>query len=451
MSTVTSSETPESSTACQYYISQPATGPLVGDIHVPGDKSLSNRALILSALAQGQSEIDGMLDAVDVLSTVEALRAMGVHIDHVDENYWVVHGVGMDGLKAPDGPIDCHHCGSTLRLLLGLLSAQSFDSELVGDECLSSRSQMHVVEPLREMGAKITTQEDGMLPIQIQGGQALQGIKYSLPLNNAQAKSSLLLVALFAQGKTTLVEPFLTRNHTEHLLEQFGYPVQTLRPSISLEGGGELKRAHVNIPGDMSAAAYFMVAASIVPDSDILLRNVGFNETRIGIINILRIMGARISIERDDMLGKERVVDMRVRYAPLQGVDIPIDQVPMAIDEFPVLFVAAACAKGVTTLREASELRFKDTDRIHTMAQGLRTLGVELVTRKDGIVIEGGSPIEGGKVNSCGDPRVAMAFAIAGLVAQDKVIVEDVSTVVESFPNFIALTHAVGADISETS
>lgn len=433
-----------------YYQIEPCRAGLVGEARVPGDKSLSNRALILAAIAQGDSEIDGLLEAQDVYSTIAALRAMGVEISCVDERYWVVRGVGLEGLLPPDGPINAHHCGSTLRLLIGLLAAQPFDSELIGDASLSRRNVLHVVEPLRQMGAEITLTEDHHAPVTVKGGQALQGIKYALPYDNAQAKSSLILAALYAKGTTTLIEPFVTRNHTERLLEQFSYPVQTLRPSIVIHGGAELKGTHVKIPADISSAAYFMVAASIVPGSDILLRDVGFNETRIGIINILRIMGANITIEQEDTWGNEWVADIRVKYAPLQGIDIPIDQVPMAIDELPVLFVAAACATGVTCVRGAGELRMKESDRIHTMANGLRRLGVELETRQDGIVIEGGAAIQGGKVDSQGDPRIAMAFAIAGLVAKDRVIVEGCTNVADVFPNFLELAGSVGMEVAAT-
>lgn len=436
------------STSTVNYISRKPDAPLAGEISVPGDNSISHRALIMGAIATGDTEIDGLLASDDTFATMDALRSMGVSIEEVDDHYWIVHGVGLHGLQAPDEPIHCHHSGSTMRLLLGLLSGQAFNSTLTGDWNLLSRSMMSVVQPLMELGANIVTQEDGTAPLHICGGQTLQGGTIKLPFASVGVKSAILLAALYAKGTTTIVEAFTTRNHTETLLKHFGYDIQLLRPTVSLQGGGTLTAQHIDIPGDISAAAYFMIAATITPGSDILLHNVIMNETRIGVINILRIMGASISIEREDHVGNELVADLRVRYAKgLQGVDIPIEQVPLAIDEFPVLFVAAACAKGTTILREAEALRLKSTDRIQNMAAGLRRLGVELETQRDGILIKGGNPITGGQVNCQGDPRVAMALAIAGCVAEESVMIQDCQSVADTLPNFIDLAKAIGMNV----
>lgn len=436
--------------SAQYFVVSPG-GNLTGEVTVPGDKSISHRAAILAALSYGESEIEGFLDAKDTFATVTALRDMGVMFDHVDSGYWLVHGVGLHGLQAPTGPINCFNSGTSLRLLAGVLCAQPFDSELTGDEALMARPLSHIMEPLIQMGAKISLSEDGCGPIKITGGQKLQGIKYNLPLDSSQVKSSALLAALFAEGTTTLIEPFATRNHTERMLNAFGYKVQMLRPTVCLKGGGELKSTRVQVPGDISTAAYFMVGASITKDSDVLIRNVCINETRIGVINILRIMGAHIIFEREEQLGGELVADIRVTSAQLQGIDIPVEQVPLAMDDFPILFVAAACAKGTTILREAEALRLKGGDRLHTMAAGLRQLGVNLEVRKDGIVIEGSPSLHGGKVRTRGDARVALAFAVAALVSEERIIIEDCAKVADSFPNFLELAHSVGLDISTTS
>lgn len=421
--------------------------PLSGELTVPGDKSISQRAVIFSAIAEGDSEIEGLLEADDTYATINSLRSMGAEIINVDEGYWVVRGVGLFGLSAPNGPLSCHHCGTSMRLLLGLLAGQSFDSELTGEDRLLNRSMNHVIEPLTKMGANISMNADGTGPFVIKGSQQLVGSKFSLPLASHHTKSSILLAALYAQGQTMLIEPFSTRNHTEQMLKLFQYDINIFRPSITMNGGGRLQGTYVNVPGDISIAAYFMVAATIVPGSDILIHKVGLNETRIGVINILRIMGAHIHIENEEFISGERIADVRVRYAQLQGVDIPIEQVPFAIDEFPVLFVAAACAKGTTILREAEELRLKESDRIHAMANGLRRLGVELETRKDGIVITGGNPITGGRIASLGDSRIALAFAVAGLVAEDQVMIEDCGSTYDTFPEFIELAAQIGFEI----
>lgn len=431
----------------EYFVVSPG-GQLVGEVTVPGDKSVSHRAAILAALSNGDSQIEGFLDAKDTLATLYALQDMGVMFDHVDSGHWMVHGVGLHGLCAPSGPINCYNSGASMRLLMGILCAQTFNSELIGDPALINRPLQHIIDPLSEMGAKIDS--DGV-SIKITGGQKLHGIKYALPLDSSQMKSSMLLAAMYAEGTTTLIEPFTTRNHSERMLNAFGYKVQMLRPTVSLQGGGELKSTRIQVPGDISTAAYFMVGASIAKGSDVLIRNVCINETRIGVINILRIMGANIIFEREEQFGTELVADIRVKSSQLQGIDIPLEQVPLAMDDFPILFVAAACAKGTTILREAQALRFKGNDRLHTMAAGLRQLGVNLVTRKDGIVIEGAKSIHGGKVRTRGDARVALAFAVAGLASEERIVIEDCSTVHDSFPDFLTLAHSVGLDISTTS
>lgn len=421
---------------------------LQGTVTVPGDKSISHRAVILGALAEGDTEIEGFLEARDTLATLHAMHELGVQYKSMADGYLVIHGVGLHGLKAPTKPLDCGNSGTAMRLLAGVLAAQPFDSVLTGDESLLRRPMMRVVGPLKEMGAKIETSEAGTAPLKIYGGQQLTAIKHAMPVASAQLKSCLLLAGLYADGDTCVEEPLVTRDHTERLLQEFGYEVNRQRPYVKLKKGGKLTGQHIIVPGDMSSAAFFMIGAAISDDSDVTIKNVGINPTRIGAINILRIMGAKIYIENERWEDGEPMADIRVRSSTLQGVDIPIDQVPLAIDEFPALFIAAACATGVTVVREAEELRQKESDRIQLMASGLRQIGVNVETRDDGIAIEGDkNTIKGGTVTTGGDHRVAMAFTIAGLVAQGPIIIEDCDRVATSFPSFTEIASQLGLQI----
>ncbi len=420
---------------------------LLGTVSVPGDKSISHRAVILGALAKGDTEIEGFLEASDTLATLNAFHQMGVQYQRSAEGLLVIHGVGLHGLKAPQQPLDCENSGTALRLLTGVLAAQAFDSTITGDDSLRRRPMARVVEPLREMGAKIDMTDSGTAPIIIHGGQQLKALEHSMLIPSAQVKSCLLLAGMYAEGMTIIEEPLVTRDHTEHLLEQFGYDIDRQRPFVKIQGGGSLSGTRVVVPGDISSAAFFMVGAAIAEGSDITIKRVGINPTRIGVINILRIMGARISLENERWIDGEQMADIRIRSSQLQGIDIPIEQVPLAIDEFPILFIAAACANGVTTLREAEELRHKEGDRIQLMTRGLRILGVNVEPQEDGIIIQGGNPIKGGRVHSGGDHRVAMAFAIAGLVAQDKIMIEDCDRIATSFPDFCEVAGQLGMQI----
>jgi 3-phosphoshikimate 1-carboxyvinyltransferase len=415
---------------------------------VPGDKSISHRSIMLGALATGETRIRGFLEGEDALATLEAFRAMGVVIEGPREGEVVVHGVGMRGLRAPDGPLYLGNSGTSMRLLCGLLSGQAFDVELSGDESLSRRPMERVAAPLRLMGAHIDTGEGGVTPVLIRGGQRLQGIDYVLPMASAQVKSCVLLAGLYADGETVVREPAPTRDHTERMLRGFGYPVQVDALRSGLRGGGELRATDIDVPGDISSAAFFLVAASIAPDSELTLQHVGVNPTRTGVIDILRLMGADIAVLNRREVGGEPVADLRVRSAPLRGIAIPPELVPLAIDEFPVLFIAAACAEGETVLRGAEEFRVKESDRIQVMADGLQALGVAARPTPDGMLITGGA-LGGGVVRSHGDHRIAMAFAVAGLRASGSIAIEDCANVATSFPGFVELAGSVGLQINE--
>ena len=421
-------------------------GCLTGTLRVPGDKSISHRSIMLGSLAEGTTQITGFLEGEDSLATLQAFRALGVEIAGPVDGKVTIQGVGMHGLKAPTGPLDLGNSGTSMRLLAGLLAGQGLELTLVGDSSLSSRPMRRVTDPLRAMGARVETTEQGTAPLVIHPVDHLNGIDYALPVASAQIKSCLLLAGLYAKGTTRVTEPAPTRDHTERMLSGFGYPVQRVGATASLNGGGKLTACDIDIPADISSAAFFLVGASIAPGSDILLEHVGINPTREGVINILRLMGADIEVLNQRDVGGEPVADLRVRSADLHGIRIPVDQVPLAIDEFPALFVAAACARGETVLTGAEELRVKESDRIQVMADGLASLGVDATPTPDGIVIQGGS-IQGGRVGSYGDHRIAMAFAMAALRAEGKILIDDCSNVNTSFPGFVRLAGSVGLAI----
>lgn len=425
---------------------QPA-GPIVGDIRVPGDKSMSHRSIMLGALAEGITEVNGFLEGEDSLATVQAFRDMGVTIEGPDDGFVRIHGVGMNGLQAPRGPIYLGNSGTGMRLFSGLLAAQAFDSELVGDASLTKRPMGRVADPLRAMGAVIDTAEGGRPPLKIRGNQPLTGFHYDMPVASAQVKSCLLLAGLYADGVTSVTEPAPTRDHTERMLEGFGYHVYRDDATSSVSGGGKLVACNIDVPADISSAAFFLVAGSIAPGSDLTLRHVGMNPTRVGVINILRLMGANIDVSNERAIGGEPVADVRVRYALLKGIDIPKREVPLAIDEFPVLFIAATFAEGRTTLRGAEELRVKESDRIQVMADGLAAVGVKTTVTPDGIIIDGGQTMTGGIVNSHGDHRIAMSFAVASLRAKGEIVINDCANVATSFPGFVELAQQVGMNI----
>lgn len=421
-------------------------GEVKGNIRVAGDKSISHRSIMLGALAEGVTEVEGFLEGEDSLATLQAFRDMGVVIEGPEEGRVKIHGVGLHGLQAPPGPLYLGNSGTGMRLFAGLLAGQSFDTELTGDESLSKRPMERVAAPLRSMGAKIESGEGGRPPLKISGAQKLKGIRYDMPMASAQVKSCLLLAGLYADGMTEVQEPAPTRDHTERMLNGFGYPVTRDGAIASLIGGGSLTAGNIDVPADISSAAFFMVAASICPGADLTLRHVGLNPTRVGVINILRLMGADIEVSNEQEVGGEPVGDVRVKHAPLKGIKIPEDQVPLAIDEFPVLFIAAVCAEGETTLSGAEELRVKESDRIQVMADGLAQLGVRTDVKPDGIVIKG-CDMHAGTVHSHGDHRIAMSFAVASLRAKGEIIIRDCANVATSFPNFVELAKEVGLNI----
>ena len=423
-------------------------GSVTGDIRVPGDKSISHRSIMLGALAEGITEVKGFLEGEDSLATLQAFRDMGVTIEGPDDGFVRIHGVGLNGLQPPRGPLYLGNSGTAMRLFSGLLAAQTFDSELTGDSSLSKRPMGRVADPLRAMGAVIDTAEGGRPPLKIRGGQHLTGIHYEMPVASAQVKSCLLLAGLYAEGVTSVTEPAPTRDHTERMLAGFGYHVHRDNGTASVSGGGTLTATAIDVPADISSAAFFLVAASIAPNSELVLRHVGMNPTRVGVINILRMMGADIEVLAEREIGGEPVADLKVRSAQLKGIDIPEAEVPLAIDEFPVLFIAAVCARGKTVLRGAEELRVKESDRIQVMADGLAELGVETTVTPDGIVIEGGQTIGGGKVDSHGDHRIAMSFAVASLCAVGDIEVTDCANVATSFPGFVDLALQTGIRIA---
>lgn len=434
------------------YIVQPG-GVVHGEIRVPGDKSISHRSIMLGSLADGITEVTGFLEGEDSLATLQAFRDMGVVIegpvtDQQGQRRVTIHGVGLHGLKAPAGPLYLGNSGTSMRLLAGLLAGQAFDTELTGDHSLSGRPMNRVAVPLREMGAEIETAEGGRPPLKIKGGSKLKGIDYKLPMASAQVKSCVLLAGLYAEGQTKTTEPAPTRDHTERMLEGFGYKVKRDGAVATVESGGTLKATSIDVPADISSATFFMVAAAIAPGSDITLTHVGINPTRVGVINILRLMGSDIELLDEREVGGEPVADIRVRYAPLKGIRIPEDQVPLAIDEFPALFVAAACAEGQTVLTGAEELRVKESDRIQAMADGLVVLGIDAQATEDGIVINGGQ-IGSGEVGSHDDHRIAMSFTIAGLRANGPIRIKNCNNVATSFPGFVALAQKVGINVKD--
>ncbi|MEE4191825.1 MAG: 3-phosphoshikimate 1-carboxyvinyltransferase [Halieaceae bacterium] len=427
-------------------------GALHGEARVPGDKSISHRSIMLGSLAEGETRVRGFLEGEDALATLAAFRAMGVTIERPDEGQVVIQGVGLHGLSAPAGPLDLGNSGTSIRLMSGLLAGQAFDTELTGDASLCSRPMGRVMTPLSQMGARIQGSDGERPPLHITGGQSLRGIHYDLPMASAQVKSCVLLAGLYAEGRTSVTEPAVTRDHTERMLRGFGYQVERDSEGIiSLAGGGRLQGCEIDIPGDISSAAFFMVAATIAPGSDLLLTHVGMNPTRTGILELLRLMGADITVQDETEVGGEPVADLHIRSASLQGIEIPEHLIPLAIDEFPVLFVAAACAEGRTVLRGAEELRVKESDRIAAMAEGLATLGVAAEVLDDGIIIDGfgdAGSFGGGEVHSHHDHRIAMSFAVAALRASDRVLVSEADNVATSFPGFDALARGLGLQIS---
>jgi 3-phosphoshikimate 1-carboxyvinyltransferase len=423
--------------------SSSARGPLKGTITVPGDKSISHRALMLSALAVGRSRVEGLLEGEDVLATAAAMRAMGATIERDDTGIWHIDGVGVGGLLQPLQALDMGNSGTSTRLLMGLVASHPITATFIGDASLSGRPMARVIDPLSQMGADITASPGGKLPLMVRGLCPAVPMTYTLPVASAQVKSAVLLAGLNTPGTTRVIEPVPTRDHSERMLAGFGARLEVEETPegriISIHGEAELTPQTIIVPGDPSSAAFFLVAASIVPGSEVVIGNVGLNPTRTGLITALRMMGADISEAQPRIVGGEPVADLIVRHAPLRAIDVPADLAPSMIDEYPALFVAAALAEGRTVARGAHELRVKESDRIATMAAALRACGVTVEEFDDGLAItgSGGAPIAGGaQIASKLDHRIAMSMVVAGLAAAKPIIIDDAAPVATSFPAF---------------
>ena len=422
--------------------------PLQGSLTIPGDKSVSHRSVMFAALADGTSLIEGFLEGEDTRATARIFSQLGVRIETPSPSQRIVHGVGIDGLKAPEAPLDCGNAGTGMRLLAGLLAGQAFDCTLIGDESLSGRPMRRVTGPLSQMGARIDTQDDGTPPLHVHGGQTLHGIDFASPVASAQIKSAVLLAGLYAQGETRVVEPHPTRDYTERMLSAFGVDIEFSPGKARLRGGQRLRATDIVVPADFSSAAFYLVAASIIPGSELRLKQVGLNPRRTGLLHALRLMGADITEENPAEQGGEPVADLVVRYAPLKGARIPEALVPDMIDEFPALFVAAAAAEGQTVVSGAAELRVKESDRLAAMATGLRALGMQVDETEDGATLHGGARLGSGTIESHGDHRIAMAFAIAGQISDGEVRINDIANVATSFPDFDGLARSAGFNLA---
>jgi len=425
-----------------------------GSMAVPGDKSISHRAMMLSGIADGTSEVTGFLASEDCLASLSAMRALGVRIEQPSPTHVVIHGVGLRGLQDARRILDMGNAGTAMRLFTGLLSAQSFDSQLIGDASLMKRPMERVAKPLREMGADVRT-HGGTPPVDIGGGRRLHGIEYRMPVASAQVKSAVLLAALYADGATTVVAPALSRDHSERMLASCGVRLDIDGLRTTLHPPRALANQQLDVPGDFSSAAFFIVAGLLgAAGEGLLIRNVGMNPTRTGLLDILRAMGGIIEVCNPRQSGAEPVADLLVRASRLRGMQVPAQLVPLAIDELPVLFIAAACAAGETVVTGAEELRVKESDRISAMSAGLDSLGVVHSVLPDGMRIEGraaGPAFGGGEVDSFGDHRIAMSFAVASLRAAKSISIRDVANVATSFPGFVELARSAGLDISESA
>jgi 3-phosphoshikimate 1-carboxyvinyltransferase len=442
-----------SSAAQRAFLTQPAHR-VAGAIEVPGDKSISHRALMLGGIATGTTEVRGFLASEDCLASLGAMRALGVPIETVTPTHVRIRGVGLSGLRGAGRALDMGNAGTAIRLFTGLLSGQRFDSTLVGDESLMRRPMERVARPLREMGADVRTRE-GTPPVEVHGGRSLRAIEYSMPVASAQVKSAILLAGLYAQGVTTVVAPAPNRDHSERMLAGAGVRVEVDGLTSRIHPPERLEAQSLTVPGDFSSAAFFLVAGLLAaPEDGLLLRNVGLNPTRTGLLDALTEMGGRIEVQNPRLSGAEPVGDLLVRPSALHGIRVPAAHVPLAIDELPVLFIAAACAAGETWITGAEELRIKESDRIAAMSAGLNALGVAHEVLPDGMRIEGrgdGPAFGSGEVDSFGDHRIAMSFAVASLRARGPISIRDVANVATSFPGFVALARAVGLDVREAA
>ena len=428
-------------------------GPLSGSVRVPGDKSISHRSLMLSALAVGQSTVEGLLEGEDVLATAAAMRAMGAQIARGEDGRWTIHGVGVGGLLQPGQALDMGNSGTSTRLLMGLVASHPITATFIGDASLSKRPMNRVIEPLSLMGAEFSSSPGGRLPLMLRGICPAVPIDYRLPVASAQVKSAVLLAGLNTPGITRVIEPVPTRDHSERMLKGFGADLTVERDAdgariISIRGEAELKPQQIVVPGDPSSAAFPTVAALLVAGSDVVVENVGLNPTRAGLFEVLRLMGGDIKYVNPREVGGEPVADLRVRGSALKGIEVPPDIAPSMIDEFPILFVAAALAEGRTVTRGLEELRVKESDRLAVMAEGLRAIGARVEETEDGLIIDGtgGDKLAGGATIAAHlDHRIAMSFAVAGLVSRDSVTIDDMAPVATSFPGFAALMTGLGA------
>jgi len=418
---------------------------IIGKANIPGDKSISHRAIILAAIADGESRIKNFLQGEDTLATIRVFQKMGVNIKN-DGDIIIVKGVGLHGLRAENPTLDFGNSGTSVRLLSGLLSAQNFSSQLIGDESLMKRPMSRIINPLQKMNAKINCTDLGTLPIKIEGGQKIEGIEYELPIFSAQLKSCLLLAGLYAEGTTKIIENTATRDHTERMLANFSHSVIKKGNQISIKKADRLIGCEIIVPGDFSSAAYFIVAAILTPNSSIILENVGVNPTRNAMIKIMKLMGADVELKNERLESGEPVATIYAKTSKLTGIDIPEELVPVAIDELPIILVAAACAKGKTRLSGAAELRVKESDRIQSMLDGFISLGIKVKALEDGMIIEGGQ-YNGGVINSNDDHRIAMAFSIAGIIAKAPIIINSCKNVATSFPEFIDTAKHLGMNI----
>jgi len=424
------------------------SGPLKGEVRVPGDKSISHRSIMLGALAVGETRVTGLLEGEDVLATAAAMRAMGASVERVGEGEWSVHGVGVGALLQPEAPLDMGNSGTSTRLLMGLVATHAIETRFFGDTSLSKRPMCRVIDPLSQMGAAFKASEGGRLPLTVRGANPAVPIEYRLPVASAQVKSAVLLAGLNTPGITTVIEPVPTRDHSERMLRGFGadLTVEELNGTriIRIRGEAELQPQEIEVPGDPSSAAFFMVAALIVPGSELLIRNVGLNPTRAGLVHVLRQMGGSIEEVNPREVGGEPVADLLVKHSALKGIEVDPAVVPSMVDEFPVLFVAAALAEGTTVTTGLDELRVKESDRITVMAEALSTAGARVTESEDGLTIQGsgGEPLRGSanaRVKTHLDHRIAMSMAVAGLASRDGVLVDDTRPIATSFPVFEAL------------
>lgn len=418
-----------------------------GEITVPGDKSISHRSIMLASIADGTSNVSGFLEGEDCLATMNAFRQMGVQIDRTGEGELTIRGVGRNGLTQPESTLDLGNSGTSMRLLTGLLAGQSIRTELVGDDSLMKRPMRRVCDPLSLMAANVSTSEDGTPPVLIKPVDHLKAITYELPVASAQVKSAILLAGLYAQGMTTVKESKITRDHTERMLESFNYPLEVKDGCVSVEGGKELQATDIKVPADISSAAFFIVAACIAELGEITIHHVGMNPTRTGVLDILQQMNASIEVHNQAMMGGEPTASITARASQLKGIDVPTHLVPSAIDEFPIICIAAACADGVTRVSNAEELRVKESDRISQVAKGLTTLNIEVEEFADGLAITGGE-FSGGLIESGHDHRVAMSFAVASLRASSNIEITDCQNVATSFPGFVELANSIGLNIN---